>query len=80
MLDLTPGQLVVDLRTSVLKVEHLVVLSAGVSTDTSLLDSTPCQWVLLTPPVAMVTTLLDLVQIVSDAVPCTTDALDLVLV
>jgi hypothetical protein len=80
MLDPTLGVLVVDLRTSVLRVEHLVVLSAGVNTVTLLLDSTPCQWVLLTPPAAMVTTLLDLVQTVSDAVPCIMVALDLVLV
>jgi hypothetical protein len=80
MLVLIPGQSVVDLRTSVLRVEHLVVPSAGVSTDTLLLDLTPCQWVLPTPPAAMVTTLLDMVQTVSDAVPCIMDALDLVLV
>ena len=80
MLVLTPGQLVVDLRTSVLRVEHLVVVSAGVSMDTLLLDSTPCQWVLLTPPAAMVTTLLDSIHLVLDAVPCTMVALDLVLV
>jgi hypothetical protein len=79
MLVLIPGQLVVVLRTSVLKVVFLVVLSVTLDMVDGSLDSTLCPSVLVGQrPIPI--PLVDLEQTVLHVVQCIMVALDLVLV